>query len=66
MPIRSVHKRTVGAVQVFQEGIVEDGNDGPVFGAHRRMGQHDVVARVTAQRHALFAQLNLLLDLSVA
>jgi hypothetical protein len=37
-----------------------------VLAAHSRVRQDDVVARVTAQRHALFAQLNLLLYLSVA
>jgi len=62
----AVDKRAISAMQVFQEGIVEDGDDDGVLAADGRMAEHDIVVAMPAQRHALLAQLHLLFDRALA
>src|SRR3970282_407065 len=56
----AVDQRAVGAAQVLEEAVVQDGDDDGVLAAHREVVDLDVVVRLAADGGALLAQGDLL------
>ncbi len=52
----AIHFKTIGAVQILEKGIVQDGDDRRVLAAHRQIVDDDVIVRLAPDGHALFVQ----------
>ncbi len=61
----AVDQRAVGAAEVFQKGVVQDGHDNGVLTADREIVDLNVVVRFAADGRALFAERELLDQLTI-
>ena len=46
----------VGTVKIFDERILQDGNDGRMFSADGAHVEDDIIVRATAKRHPFFME----------
>ena len=52
----AIDQRAIGAVQVFEKGVVEDGHHGGMFATDRQIVDLDVVGRPPSDAHPFLGQ----------